>query len=482
MSSPPAPEHPVPIPDLSARSICPGPLRVPLRPTRSTNSQGRDGTGREKRSPAVAPGQRSFPANSATWLIGRIVGGLPRPLRKRSQPHRSPRTPKPSRHQPRPRSTSRSELRGSNALQQSAGTGSALGRPSHDARPAECRELLRPTYNACRVSAAERVADGRADLLHRRFVDLAHSSSERRLRNRVQPVAVDHRFPIDARRRIVQIDLCGETSSCRGDLCDRDQSPNVEYLGPSQHEHGASFPAYLCEPDVPAIHSSPQVSVSSQNESTLSGFLSYASRSRSASAARTADATPFLAAEEMFTPRRRACSASVSSRVNVDRVVVIALDASTTCCISNDDVRRPMRECRCARSLDPDERAPFASVPLWCHWQESRRVCREVLRLSARLRGMSFDLGERTSRRRFCRSETRTQRPSWLHGHQGRIPSPPCFPDGVASSPRTGRPPTSTCISVGANHVFHRALTGSPVSNASIRLLANSSSLSIDPT
>lgn len=58
MSSPPAPEHPVPIPDLSARSICPGPLRVPLRPTRSTNSQGRDGTGREKRSPAVAPGQQ----------------------------------------------------------------------------------------------------------------------------------------------------------------------------------------------------------------------------------------------------------------------------------------------------------------------------------------------------------------------------------------------------------------------------------------
>jgi len=85
----------------------------------------------------------------------------------------------------------------------------------------------------------------------------------------------------------------------------------------------------LYEPYLATIHSALHASASDQKSSTVSGVRSYAARSASAKAARTAADTPSLAAAEMLTSSCRACSASDSSRENVVRIVVIATHAIT---------------------------------------------------------------------------------------------------------------------------------------------------------
>src|SRR5690606_27936378 len=123
---------------------------------------------------------------------------------------------------------------------------------------------------------------------------------------------------------VVHFNLCGETACGGRDLGDGHQRTNVEHLGASEDEHRAPLAADLGQPHLTPVHSSAQFSASVQNSSTFSGLFRYAARSACTKAARTAAATPSRAAAEMLTPRRRACSASESSRVNVVRVAPTA--------------------------------------------------------------------------------------------------------------------------------------------------------------
>jgi len=143
----------------------------------------------------------------------------------------------------------------------------------------------------------------------------------------MQPVAVDDRRSIKTDLAMVEVDFGGKPSNRPGYLGHGYQQTHIEHLSPRQNQHRSTLSPYLCEPYLAPIHSALQASASDQKSSTVSGVRLYAARSDSASAARTAAETPCLAAAEMLTSSRRACSAKDSSREKVVRIVAIAADA-----------------------------------------------------------------------------------------------------------------------------------------------------------
>lgn len=82
-----------------------------------------------------------------------------------------------------------------------------------------------------RGSAAERVVDRRADLAHGVAVDLPDGTGERSLGHRVETVAVDHRWSVQADSDVIEIDLGDETADHGGDLGHCDKAASVEHFG-----------------------------------------------------------------------------------------------------------------------------------------------------------------------------------------------------------------------------------------------------------
>jgi hypothetical protein len=145
----------------------------------------------------------------------------------------------------------------------------------------------------------------------------------------VEPITIDDGLAIEADIYMINRNFHGKASYRRRDLGDGDHRTNVQDLRASEDQHGPLLLSDLSEPNLSSDHSSPHASASFQNVSGCSGCRSYAARSDWANADRTAAATPSRAAAEMLIPRRRACSATDSSSVNVVRVLVTSNDAIT---------------------------------------------------------------------------------------------------------------------------------------------------------
>ncbi len=120
-------------------------------------------------------------------------------------------------------------------------------------------------------SAAERIGHGRADLAHRVPVNLANRAAERGLRHRVDAVAVDDRRSIKSDVAVIHADLAGEAAYRRGDLCNRDELPDIDDLGPGQHQDWSRPATDASKPELSSSHSSVQASASVQRASTRSG-------------------------------------------------------------------------------------------------------------------------------------------------------------------------------------------------------------------
>ena len=112
------------------------------------------------------------------------------------------------------------------------------------------------------------------DPVHRRPVGDRDELGQHRLGHRVDPVAIDGRFPVESQLDMIELHLSRQTAHRRGDLGHRDQRSHVEDFAPGQDQHRASFSSDLGQPDLPSVHSLPQASASVQNESCSSGLRS----------------------------------------------------------------------------------------------------------------------------------------------------------------------------------------------------------------
>lgn len=121
------------------------------------------------------------------------------------------------------------------------------------------------------VSAADAVAHRCAHPGQCVLVDLTDVSREHHLGNGVQAVAVDDRLVFESDPDVVELDLRCEASRRGGDLGDGDQRSDVDDLVASEDQDRAALASDRGQPDVPAVHSSPQVSASVQKSSTFSG-------------------------------------------------------------------------------------------------------------------------------------------------------------------------------------------------------------------
>ena len=122
----------------------------------------------------------------------------------------------------------------------------------------------------CRL-ATECVADRRTDSFQGRIVDSPNVRRQRRPRDRVEAIAVDHGWSVKASRFVIEVDFRSYAAAGSGDLSDGHESTHVDDLWASENEDRPSFVADLREPDVAARHSSVQASTSDQKGSGRSG-------------------------------------------------------------------------------------------------------------------------------------------------------------------------------------------------------------------
>lgn len=122
----------------------------------------------------------------------------------------------------------------------------------------------------CR-SAADAVAHRCAHPGQCVLVDLTDVSREHHLGNGVQAVAVDNRLVFESDPDVVELDLRCQAPGRGGDLGDGDQRSDVDDLVAGEYQDRAALASDRGQPDVPAVHSSPQVSASVQKSSTFSG-------------------------------------------------------------------------------------------------------------------------------------------------------------------------------------------------------------------
>lgn len=161
------------------------------------------------------------------------------------------------------------------------------------------------------------------DSVHRPSVQLTDAFVERRASHSVKAIAIDCRLTRQTDSGTVDQNLRMQPAKGCRDLSHRHQFADINDFGSSQDQHWTSLAARLGPPNLATSHSLPHASASSQKSSGASGTRKYAARSASPIARRTASATPFRAAAEMFTLNRCACAASSLSSVNVVLVVAI---------------------------------------------------------------------------------------------------------------------------------------------------------------
>jgi hypothetical protein len=109
-------------------------------------------------------------------------------------------------------------------------------------------------------SATERVAHRDTDPFHRRLIDLADQRRERRARNRMETVAVDHSRAGESYGAVVE--SLTSAARPRADVvisATRHECSNVEHFASGEHEHGASFAPDVGKPCLATLHSSPSV-------------------------------------------------------------------------------------------------------------------------------------------------------------------------------------------------------------------------------
>ena len=79
-------------------------------------------------------------------------------------------------------------------------------------------------------SAAERVADRRADISHDFFVDASDGTTEGSLSDGMETIAVDHRRSVQPDRLVVNAHLCGQAADRSRDFGHRNERSNFEHL------------------------------------------------------------------------------------------------------------------------------------------------------------------------------------------------------------------------------------------------------------
>jgi len=144
------------------------------------------------------------------------------------------------------------------------------GLDSGPVRPHRRRRVGR-LRSALQLSATDCVGDRRTDV-HQGLV--AHRSDvcrEQRPRDRMEPIAVDDRRPVEPDLPMIKADLGSEAADRRGDLGDGDELTNIEHLGPRQHQNGPLPITRLRPRDISSCHSSLHASVCAQNGSGRSG-------------------------------------------------------------------------------------------------------------------------------------------------------------------------------------------------------------------
>ena len=94
---------------------------------------------------------------------------------------------------------------------------------------------------------------------------------ERRLRDRVETIAVDHRWSLEAGLLVVDGDLGGDVTDRSRDLGDGHERTHIDDFRSGQHEDRPSLATRFSEPDLAPDHSSVQASTSDQNGSGRSG-------------------------------------------------------------------------------------------------------------------------------------------------------------------------------------------------------------------
>lgn len=78
------------------------------------------------------------------------------------------------------------------------------------------------------VSTTKRITDGRANTAHHVLADMSDGAGERRLRDRVEIIAIDNGSPVDSDFHVVDVNFCSETTDRRSDLGHRNEISNIE--------------------------------------------------------------------------------------------------------------------------------------------------------------------------------------------------------------------------------------------------------------
>src|SRR5207302_5211540 len=118
-----------------------------------------------------------------------------------------------------------------------------------------------------KVSTSQGIADGRTDLAHGVCAHLPDAGGQRRLRDGVDAVAIDHRWLLESDFEMIETDLGGQPTGGSGDFGDSDQGAYVEHLGPGQHHDRPPLATHVRQPELAPRHASFQVSTSAQNVS-----------------------------------------------------------------------------------------------------------------------------------------------------------------------------------------------------------------------
>lgn len=120
-------------------------------------------------------------------------------------------------------------------------------------------------------SAAERVADRRADFAHGVMAHFPDRPGERRLSHRVDAVAVDDRRSGEPDLGVAHVDLGRQATDGRRDLGNCYEIAHVDDFRAGQDQNRPLLSTDLSQPELASPHSSPQASASVQNASGRSG-------------------------------------------------------------------------------------------------------------------------------------------------------------------------------------------------------------------